>query len=160
MKPGYKTTEFWFTLVTFIFSGLFLSGIITDNDQKDELISSVSHAVESVILIGGQLAIFMKYLNSRQKIKEEYEATQRMEEENQIAVLTDYVGMGKTYDSINVNTASIGELIQLPNIGPSLANKIIEYRHRHGAFQKTKDICNISGIGEQIYDNIKDYIKV
>ena len=36
-KPGYKTSEFWFTLVSFIFSGLFLFGVIDNPDTKDDL---------------------------------------------------------------------------------------------------------------------------
>lgn len=69
IKPGYRTSEFWFTAVSFIFSGLYLLGIINDNSHKEELISNVSHAVESCILIGGQLAILYKYINSRKEIK-------------------------------------------------------------------------------------------
>lgn len=69
IKPGYKTSEFWFTLVSFLFSGLYLMGIIGDNSQKEDLIRDVSHGVESVILIGGQLAILLRYINSRQEIK-------------------------------------------------------------------------------------------
>lgn len=64
-KPGYKTSEFWFTLVSFIFSGLFLLGIIGDIDQKDELTSVVTHAVESIILIAGQFGILSRYLKTR-----------------------------------------------------------------------------------------------
>lgn len=69
IKPGYRTSEFWFTVVSFIFSGLYLLGIIGDNSQKEDLIRDVSHGVESVILIGGQLAILWKYINSRKEIK-------------------------------------------------------------------------------------------
>jgi hypothetical protein len=76
-KPGYKTSEFWFTVVTFIFSGLYLLGIITDSSQKEELIGNVSHAVESCILIGGQLAILWKYINSRKEIKKIWWETQK-----------------------------------------------------------------------------------
>ena len=68
-KPGWKSSEFWFTLVSFIFSGLYLTGIINDNQNKEELISVVSHAVESCILIGGQFIILYKYINSRKNIK-------------------------------------------------------------------------------------------
>jgi hypothetical protein len=71
IKPGYRTSEFWFTLVSFIFSGLYLTGIINDNANKEELISVVSHAVESCILIGGQFIILYKYINSRKNIKTE-----------------------------------------------------------------------------------------
>ena len=69
VKAGYKTSEFWFTLVSFIFSGLYLTGLLTENDQKDELISVVSHAVESIILISGQMLIFYKYIKGRTEVK-------------------------------------------------------------------------------------------
>lgn len=77
-KPGYKTSEFWFTLVSFIFSGLYLMGVITDTSQKEELIGNVSHAVESCILIGGQLAILWKYINSRSTVKKSWWETQKL----------------------------------------------------------------------------------
>lgn len=69
MKAGYKTSEFWFTLVSFIFSGLYLTGILTENEQKEELITVVSHAVESIILIGGQVFILAKYIKGRSEVK-------------------------------------------------------------------------------------------
>jgi len=73
IKPGYKTSEFWFTLVSFIFSGLYLIGIFgEDAQQKEDLIRDVSHGVESVILIGGQIALLMRYLNGRKSIKETF----------------------------------------------------------------------------------------
>ncbi len=80
IKPGYKTSEFWFTAVSFIFSGLYLLGILNDNGQKEDLIRDVSHGVESAILIGGQLAILWKYLNSRKQIKQTWWNTASEEE--------------------------------------------------------------------------------
>ena len=73
MTPGYKTSSFWFTLVSFIFSGLFLMGAIKDVDQKEELISVVTHAVESIILIATQGFILYKYMKSRSEEKVELE---------------------------------------------------------------------------------------
>lgn len=84
IKPGYKTSEFWFTMVSFIFSGLYLIGIIGDNTQKEDLIQDVSHGVESVILIGGQLIILWKYINSRKEIKKTWWTT-ASESERKIA---------------------------------------------------------------------------
>ena len=72
IKPGYRTSEFWFTMVSFIFSGLFLAGIITDNADKEDLIRDVSHGVESCILIGGQLFILYKYIKGRSNIKQSW----------------------------------------------------------------------------------------
>tara|TARA_Y100000385_G_scaffold198043_1_gene204999 strand:+ start:182 stop:598 length:417 start_codon:yes stop_codon:yes gene_type:complete len=73
MTPGYRTSSFWFTLVSFIFSGLFLMGVIKDVDQKEELISVVTHAVESIILIATQGFILYKYMKSRSEEKVELE---------------------------------------------------------------------------------------
>ena len=69
IKPGWKTSEFYITLVSFIFSGLYLLGVIGETAYKDELIRDVSHAVESVILISGQLLIIYNYIQSRKKAK-------------------------------------------------------------------------------------------
>jgi hypothetical protein len=81
VKPGYRTSEFWFTLVSFLFSGLYLIGLFgEDVQQKDDLIRDVSHGVESVILISGQLALLWKYLNSREEIKKTWWSTATPEE--------------------------------------------------------------------------------
>jgi hypothetical protein len=69
IKAGYRTSEFWFTLVSFVFSGLYLTGLLTENEQKEELISVVSHAVESIILISGQVWILAKYIKGRNEVK-------------------------------------------------------------------------------------------
>lgn len=86
IKPGYKTSEFWFTLVSFIFSGLYLIGIFgEDAQQKEDLIRDISHGVESVILIGGQLAILWKYVNSRKEIKQTWWNTASEEERSSVS---------------------------------------------------------------------------
>jgi hypothetical protein len=69
IKPGYKTSEFWFTLVSFIFSGLFLLGLLDSNSQKEDLISETSRGLEALILIVGQLAVLFRYVKGRTEIK-------------------------------------------------------------------------------------------
>jgi competence protein ComEA len=63
----------------------------------------------------------------------------------------------KIEGKININTASKEELMNLPNIGESKADKIIEYR-KTNMFNTIDDIKNVSGIGESIFNKIKDYI--
>ncbi|MCK4696222.1 MAG: ComEA family DNA-binding protein [Candidatus Cloacimonetes bacterium] len=61
---------------------------------------------------------------------------------------------------ININTASLSELISLPGIGEKRAQKIIEYREKIGGFKNTEDIMKVKGIGEGIYTKIKDIIEI
>ncbi len=62
-------------------------------------------------------------------------------------------------NSININTADISKLITLPGIGESTAQKIITYREENGKFKNIEDIKNVSGIGENKYNQIKNLIK-
>lgn len=61
---------------------------------------------------------------------------------------------------VNLNTADEALLCTLPGIGESRAKSIIAYRQEHGAFERTEDVMNISGIKEAAYNKIKDYITV
>ncbi|MBS1493318.1 MAG: helix-hairpin-helix domain-containing protein [Bacteroidetes bacterium] len=60
--------------------------------------------------------------------------------------------------SINLNTAGTDELISLPGIGESTAEKIIEYRNKKGKFKKIQEIMNVKGIGEKKFEKIKEYL--
>lgn len=60
---------------------------------------------------------------------------------------------------VNINTASIDELLTLSGIGNSKAEAIIKYRESN-KFNTIDDIKNISGIGDSLFEKIKDYISV
>lgn len=61
---------------------------------------------------------------------------------------------------VNINNATQTELETLPGIGPSTALKIISYRNENGAFSSIDDIKNVSGIGNNKFESIKDLICV
>lgn len=65
-----------------------------------------------------------------------------------------------TSDKVNINTASLEELQTLSGIGESKAQAIIDYREENGKFSKPEDILEVSGIGEALYEKIKDNITV
>jgi len=67
---------------------------------------------------------------------------------------------GSTSGLININTASQSELEKLPNIGPAKARAIIEYREKNGKFRRIEEIKNVKGIGQKIFEKIKDLITV
>lgn len=61
---------------------------------------------------------------------------------------------------ININQAEQAELIELHGIGQAKAQAIIDYREENGVFKSLEDIKNVSGIGDIIFENIKDCIMV
>jgi len=61
---------------------------------------------------------------------------------------------------ISINNATIDELMKIPMIGESKARNIVEFRNKNGHFQRLEDITKVSGIGNETYLKIKDYIKL
>ena len=60
----------------------------------------------------------------------------------------------------NINTAKLEELQNIPGVGPSIAQAIIDYREENGKFLNIEDIKNVSGVGESKYKNMEEYNKV
>lgn len=61
---------------------------------------------------------------------------------------------------LNINKASAQELDALPGVGPSIAQKIVEYRSSRGGFKSIEELNNVSGIGTEKYKDIKDLITI
>ncbi len=61
---------------------------------------------------------------------------------------------------ININTAPASELETLPRIGPKVAQRIVDFRTKNGNFKKVEEIMKVQGIGEKVFDQIKDLITV
>ncbi len=69
-------------------------------------------------------------------------------------------GSGKESAPVNINTAGAQELMTLSGIGESRAEAILSYREENGMFSSIEDIKNVSGIGEGIFERIKNMITV
>lgn len=61
---------------------------------------------------------------------------------------------------ININTADLGKLKQIPGIGDVKASAIITYREEKGGFKSIDELKNINGIGEKTFEKIKDSVKL
>ena len=61
---------------------------------------------------------------------------------------------------VNINTATAEELKTLKGIGDAKAENIIQYREMNGGFKEISDITNVDGIGESMFEKIKDKIEV
>lgn len=61
---------------------------------------------------------------------------------------------------INLNSASAAELQQVPGIGPSTAEKILQMRSSYGAFKSVDDLLAIKGIGPKRLEKMRKYLTV
>jgi competence ComEA-like helix-hairpin-helix protein len=61
---------------------------------------------------------------------------------------------------IDINTATVGELEQLPGVGPTTANAIVQFRTRSGRFRRIDDLLAVRGISEGKLKKMRPYITI
>jgi len=59
---------------------------------------------------------------------------------------------------INLNTAAREELLELPGIGDTLAERIVAYRKSHGAFRNVEELRKVKGIGKKRMDRVRPLV--
>ncbi|SMB27672.1 Competence protein ComEA helix-hairpin-helix repeat protein [Sterolibacterium denitrificans] len=64
------------------------------------------------------------------------------------------------FAAVNINTATLEELEQLPGVGPAKAQAIIDDRTQNGKFKNAEDLKRVKGIGDGIFDKLKSEITV
>lgn len=72
------------------------------------------------------------------------------------ASVSQVVSSGK----LNINTASVKDLMLLPGIGEAYAQRIVDYRTKNGPYFRIEDLLNVSGIGQKRLEAIADLITV
>lgn len=61
---------------------------------------------------------------------------------------------------INLNTATLEELLTLPGIGETRAKDILSYRESHGEFQSIEEIQEVPGIGPGLFESMKELLTI
>ena len=61
---------------------------------------------------------------------------------------------------VNLNTATVSQLEDLPGIGPALAARIVDHRQKNGAFKSVEDVMAVKGIGEKNFAKIQGFLSV
>jgi competence protein ComEA len=59
---------------------------------------------------------------------------------------------------VDLNTAEMPELMQLPGIGEVLAGRIVESRQNDGPFASVDDLRRVSGIGPKTMERLRPYL--
>ena len=80
--------------------------------------------------------------------------------ENRSIPAADTQTAAKEVGKLDLNQATLEELIKLPGIGEARAKRILEYRTEFGPFRQASDLMNVNGIGEAIFSGLRDLVYV
>lgn len=61
---------------------------------------------------------------------------------------------------VNINTATVEELMSLKGIGEKKAESIVEYREEIGSYATIDELKGVKGIGDKIFSKIRDHITI
>jgi len=81
-----------------------------------------------------------------------------------VLALTAFIGVlgveagAEQKELLNMNTATVKEIMKLPGIGKKKAEAIVAFRQENGGFQDLNDLRKIEGIGKKTFNKIKDHI--
>lgn len=63
-------------------------------------------------------------------------------------------------DKININTATLLELTEIPGVGEVIAQRILEYRQKHHLFADIQELLDIDGIGQKKFEKMEPYVTI
>jgi competence protein ComEA len=61
---------------------------------------------------------------------------------------------------VDINAADAEKLATLPGVGPSIAQRIVEYRKEHGPFKSVDELVNVRGVGEKLLGRLREHVTV
>ena len=136
-----------------------LAGDLTANADTSVINLSKKVEDEMVIIIYSQeeVANFVQTKEIEQQKQEECRQPQSSTIINDACIIEE-AGENDTLGKISINTATKEELMTLNGIGEAKAEAIIKYRDEIGSFQSIEEIKEVSGIGEELFAQIKENI--
>jgi competence protein ComEA len=61
---------------------------------------------------------------------------------------------------ININSADAVQLARLPQVGPKMAQRILDFRKSNGNFKRVQDLMKVKGIGEKVFAKLQPLITI
>ena len=139
-----------------------LAGDLTENADTSVLNLSKKVTDEMVIIIYSYDEV-ANFTLTKEKEKQEQEACLNYSEITNDACIKDeseIVSDSTISSKISLNTATIEELMTLPGIGEAKAKAIISYRDEVGSFKNIEELKEVEGIGDTLFDQIKENITI
>ncbi len=78
----------------------------------------------------------------------------------QLGRIVEFIEGDQAFLKVDLNTATREELMEIPYIGKTRAEQILQYRRRHGDFKKIDHLQEVKGIGPATYKKIAPFIKI
>lgn len=134
------------------------AGGLTQNANTSVINLSKKITDEMVIIVysNNEVEDFKKTKELEEQVSSKCKQNDKYGLENDACISSDT----KLESLISLNDATVADLIKLPGIGEAKANDIIAYRNEHGPFENIEDLKNVSGIGENLFAKIKDYLTI
>lgn len=135
-----------------------MAGGITKNADTSVLNLSKKLKDEMVIIVYSYYEVKnFSYVKEVEK-KVQTECSKGINDVENDACIEDDSSSEEESSIISINTATKEELMTLTGIGEKKAEDIIKYREENGEFTSIEDIKNVNGIGDSLFEKIKDYI--
>ncbi|MEK6561331.1 MAG: helix-hairpin-helix domain-containing protein [Nitrospirota bacterium] len=61
---------------------------------------------------------------------------------------------------VNINSASADEMASVPGLGEKKSQAIVKFREKHGPFARVEDLKKVDGIGDKLFEKIRQYVTV
>ncbi len=61
---------------------------------------------------------------------------------------------------VNINFASADEMASVPGLGEKKSQAIVKFREKHGPFARVEDLKKVDGIGDKLFEKIRQYVTV
>jgi competence ComEA-like helix-hairpin-helix protein len=173
----YKNNIYALRLLTVLFSILFVANgyckdakeidlrflsddafAVVEINKKGEKIRHLPHHNSNGILDEEQLIYMLGTFDNEKWIDIRNKEEARKHLEKHYDKFKNELLKNELKDPININSAKLTDLVRLPNIGPVVAVKIIEYRKAHTMFKDIDEIKKVEGIGQGTFNGIRHYI--
>ena len=69
-------------------------------------------------------------------------------------------GTATASGQVDLNTATLAQLEELPGVGPVLAQRILDWRTEHGRFTSVDELQEVTGVGEKKFESLKAHVRV